>query len=71
MTHDIVDRLYSVNAVQAPYAADTVRAWCHEAAGEIERLRSALAQISGAQPWTDPDMGYVDLARHALSSNRR
>lgn len=43
---DIVERLRSVNANKAPYANDTVRAWCHEAADEIERLRQELADMT-------------------------
>lgn len=33
---------------------------------EIARLRSALRQIAGIEPWDDSEAGYVDKARAAL-----
>ena len=38
MSDDLIKNLRSVNGTEAPYANDTVRAWCHQAADTIERL---------------------------------
>lgn len=42
-----------------------------EADAEIDRLRAALSAIAGSTPWPDPEMGFNDLARVALSSESK
>lgn len=38
----------------------------HALREEVERLRAALKQIAGIDPWDDGEQGYVDKARAAL-----
>lgn len=38
-----------------------------EADAEVEVLREALRAIAGDVPWPDPEKGFNDLAREALS----
>lgn len=37
---------------------------------DVERLRAALKQIAGIDPWGDGEQGYVDKARAALSGDK-
>ena len=48
-------------------AADTITRLTEEA----ERLRAALKQIAGMDPWNDGEQGYVDKARAALSGDKQ
>jgi hypothetical protein len=38
-----------------------------EAKAEIKRLRAALRQIAGIDPWDNSEQGFVDKARAALA----
>ena len=38
---------------------------------DVERLRAALKQIAGIDPWGDGEQGYVDKARAALSGDKQ
>ena len=40
-----------------------------EADAEVKVLRGALRAIAGIDPWPDPDKGFKDLARDALSAD--
>jgi hypothetical protein len=40
-----------------------------EADAEVKVLRAALAAIAGVAPWPDPEMGFNDLARKALTTD--
>ena len=70
-----------MNGEQAPYANETVKTWCHEAADDIrklwdenKRLREALHTIG----YGPPRMGnpttllntFVSLARAALAGEK-
>jgi hypothetical protein len=37
---------------------------------EMKRLRAALKQIAGMDPWDDGEQGYVDKARAALEGKQ-
>jgi hypothetical protein len=67
---DIVERLRTLAAVdncQASIeAADTIL----RLTAENERLRAALKQIAGMDPWDDGEQGYVDKARAALEGKQ-
>lgn len=61
------DRFCEVVAFKA--ACLTNMATAAEADEEVKALRAALAAIAGDAPWPDPDMGFNDLVRQALSSD--
>jgi len=37
---------------------------------DVERLRAALRQIAGIDPWDNSEQGFVDKARAALSGDK-
>lgn len=56
-------------AVAFKAACLTNMATAAEADAEVSQLRAALEAICGERAWPDSDMGYVDLARHALTAD--
>ena len=55
--------------IMNPCIAKNEREWW--AAAEIERLRAALRQIAGIDPWDNSEQGFVDKARAALAQEKK
>lgn len=75
--HDRVKKTYQRAKVDQRFGPDvafkaaclTNMATAAEADAEVRVLREALSAIAGDVPWPDPELGFNDLARKALSTD--